>query len=243
LRTEAEQQEHVGNNIEKIFLDCGDSVETKLENFPKYVRIRHLKRFLALYEIFKLVLPVKGSVVECGVYRGFGLMAWAKISSILEVENTGRRIYGFDTFDGFPSVNGRDQSNFKETLPGELRAKSFEELGRLVGEYDSDRWLGHIQKVELIQGDMLKTIPEFVERQQHVVVSLLSLDCDLHEPTKVAIQHFLPRMPKGAVIVFDELDKPIWPGETMAVLETIGIRNLRIRRSEWFPYLSYAVLE
>ena len=170
-------------------------------------------------------------------------MAWAKISSILEVENTGRRIYGFDTFEGFSSVNGRDQSSFKQTLAGELSANSFEELLGLVKEYDSDRWLGHIEKVQLIRGDMLTTIPQFIDQQRHLVVSLLSLDCDLYEPTKVAIQHFSPRMPKGAVIVFDELDKPIWPGETVAVLETIGIRNLRIRRSEWFPYLSHAVLE
>ena len=57
FRTEAEQQ--VGANIARIFEACPDSVETKLENFPKYVRRQHLKRFLAMYEIFKLALPVK----------------------------------------------------------------------------------------------------------------------------------------------------------------------------------------
>ena len=73
LRTEVEQQ--VGKNIESIFLNCSDSVEIKLDNFTKYVRRQHLKRFLALYEVFKLVLPVKGSVIACGVWRGFSLMA------------------------------------------------------------------------------------------------------------------------------------------------------------------------
>jgi len=61
LRTEAERQ--VGPNIERIFNECSDSVEVKLENFPKYVRRNHLKRFLAMYELFKLAMPVKGSVV------------------------------------------------------------------------------------------------------------------------------------------------------------------------------------
>jgi len=41
-------------------------VEIKLENFPKYVRRQHLKRFLALYEIYKRILPVKGSIVSAG---------------------------------------------------------------------------------------------------------------------------------------------------------------------------------
>ncbi|MBI3610076.1 MAG: class I SAM-dependent methyltransferase [Nitrospirae bacterium] len=241
LRTGIEQQ--VGKNIDRIFTDCSDPVEIKLENFPKYVRRQHLKRFLALYEIFKLILPVKGSIVECGVYRGFGLMSWAKLSTILEPENLTRRIYGFDTFEGFPSAHAKDQSEYKKTEEGELASSCYDELLQLIKEYDSDRFLGHIGKAELIRGDMVKTIPEFIEKRQHLVVSLLFLDCDLYEPTKAAIEYFLPRMPKGAVIAFDELDNPIWPGETSALLDTVGVGRLKLRRIEWDPYICYAVLE
>ncbi len=241
FRTETERQ--VGKNIELIFNASADDVETKLENFPKYVRRQHLKRFLALYEIFKLVLPVKGSVIECGVFRGFGLMSWAKLSAILEPENLTRRIYGFDTFEGFPNVSEHDQSRFNCNREGELRADSFGELSQLIKEYDADRFLGHIDKVELIKGDIVRTIPAFLKDYPHLMVSLLFLDCDLYEPTKVAVEHFLPRMPKGSVIAFDELDNPIWPGETQALLDSAGIRNLRIRRLEWDPYIGYALIE
>ena len=241
LRTAAETQ--VGKNVERIFLECPDSVEIKLESFPKYVRRQHLKRFLALYETFKLALPVKGSVVECGVFRGFGLMSWAKLSAILEPENLTRRIYGFDTFQGFPTVGAADQSAFANVQPGELRADSFQELQALIGEYDRDRFLGHLPKVELIQGDIVETIPQFVASHPHLVVSLLFVDCDLFEPTKAALEHFVPRMPKGAVLAFDELDNPIWPGETLAALEVLGLGKLRLRRWEWDPYISFAVLE
>jgi len=233
----------VGKNLARIFCENPDSVSRKLTNFPKYVRREDLRRFMALYEMFKLVLPVKGSVVECGVYRGFSLMTWAKLSSILEPENSMRRVYGFDTFEGFPAVHDRDQSEFKAADVGELRSNSHEELLALIRESDTDRALGVVPKVELIRGDIVRTIPEFVERHQHLVVSLLFLDCDLYEPTKVALEHLVPRMPKGAVLGFDELDKPIWPGETAALLETKGIRGLRLRRLEWEPYVSYAVLE
>ena len=75
------------------------------------------------------------------------------------------------------------------------------------------------------------------------MVSLLFLDVDLYDATQAAIEHFVPRMPKGVVIAFDELDNPIWPGETLALLETIGIRALRLRRLEWDPYIGYAVIE
>src|SRR6185312_2283677 len=122
FKTEAEQK--VGKSLESIFVNCSDSIETKLENFPKYARRQHLKRFLAMYEIFKMILPVKGSIVECGVFRGFSLMSWAKLSTILEPENLTRRIYGFDTFEGFPDVSDKDASRLETAAKGGLCADS-----------------------------------------------------------------------------------------------------------------------
>jgi hypothetical protein len=241
FKTETEQK--VGKQIERIFVSAGGSLETKLEDFPKYVRRQPLKRFLAFYELFKHILPVKGSIVECGVYRGFGLMSWAKLSTILEPENLTRRVYGFDTFEGFPSVHVKDQGDFQQIVPGELHSDSYQELLELIRVYDADRFLGHIPKVELIRGDIARTVPEFVAMRPHLCVSLLFLDCDLYEPTRTAMEHFVPRMPKGAVLAFDELDNPIWPGETMALVESLGIRNLRLQRLEWDPYIGFAVLD
>jgi len=238
-RTEEENQ--AGGQVAEIFDANPESTEIKLENFPKYARRVYLKRFLSMYEVFKLAMPVKGSVVECGVFRGFGLMSWAKISTILEPENLTRRIYGFDTFEGFPSVNEADQRAGAEV--GGLAADSYEELQQLIEEYDRDRFLGHIEKVRMVRGDIAETAPKFVAENPHLVVSLLFIDCDLHEPTKVALETFVPRMPKGAVLAFDELDNPIWPGETMATLESLGLNSLRLRRLDWDPYISYAILE
>jgi hypothetical protein len=241
LRTPVEAE--VGKNIERIFTECSDPVEIKLQNFPKYVRRQHLKRFLAMYELFKLALPVKGSVIECGVFRGFGVMTWAKLSAMLEPENLTRRIYGFDTFEGFPTIGDKDRSDFANPEVGELRASSHAELLQLIAEYDRDRFLGHLPKVELIAGDITKTAPEFIESHPHVVVSLLFIDCDLYEPTRAALKAFLPRMPKGAIVAFDELDNPIWPGETLAALDDDVLKGLRLRRLEWDPYIAYAVIE
>jgi hypothetical protein len=237
FRTPIERE--VGKNVERIFNESPDPIEIKLENFPKYVRRQHLKRFLAMYEIFKLVLPIKGSIVECGIFRGFGIMTWAKLSTMLEPENLTRRIYGFDNFEGFPSVSKQDTNPIAMPKKGEFYANTYDELQALIEEYDKDRFLGHIDKVHLIRGDATQTIPQFVADNPHIIVSLLFLDFDLYEPTKVAIETFLPRMPKGAVIAFDELDNPIWPGETQALLDTVGINRLELRRIEWDPYIAY----
>jgi hypothetical protein len=237
FRTDVEEE--IGKNMERIFNACADSIEIKLENFPKYVRRQHLKRFLAMYEIFKLILPVKGSIVECGVFKGFSLMAWAKLSAMLEPENLTRRIYGFDSFEGFPSVNEKDSNPVATPEQGGFYSNSYDELRALIEEYDKDRFLGHIKKVNLIRGDATETIPKFLAENLHLVVSLLFLDFDLYEPTRAAIENFLPRMPKGAVIAFDELDNPIWPGETQALLDSVGINRLELQRFEWDPYIAY----
>ncbi|MBO6639960.1 MAG: class I SAM-dependent methyltransferase [Roseitalea sp.] len=242
FRTTAEQQE--GAHNQRIFENNPSTWETKMENFPKYVRRQNLTRFMALYEIFKRAQSVKGSVVECGVNHGFGLMSWAKFSAILEPVNLTRRIYGFDTFEGFPGLSSEDRAaasmHIKE---GDLAADVHDELLQLVDVYNSSRFIGHVDKVKLIKGDATKTIPTFIEEHPHVLVSLLFMDFDLYEPTKVALEHFLPRMPKGAVVAFDELDNPMWPGETLAMLESHAKRPLRIERLDFDPYIGFAVLD
>jgi len=242
LRTGAEALE--GSRNRALFEANPSSWETKMENFPKYVRRQNLTRFLALYEIFKRILPVKGSIVECGVNHGFGLMSWAKFSAIMEPVNLTRRIYGFDTFQGFPDVGDKDRSvSSMHVKQGDLKAEVYDELTQLVDIYDSTRFIGHVNKVKLVRGDATKTIPQFVQDNPHVMVSLLFMDFDLYEPTKVALDTFLPRMPKSAVLAFDQLDNPLWPGETLAMLEAHLRRPLRIERVEFDPYIGFAVLD
>ena len=239
LRTAAEKEEAGRNRA--CFERNPSSWETKLENFPKYVRRQNLTRFLALYEIFKLVLPVKGSIVECGVHHGFGIMTWARLSGILEPVNLTRRIYGFDTFSGFPRLTEQDRSAASSHVQvGDLYADSHDEILELAAINDSTRFLGHVPKVQLVKGDATQTIPQFVRETPHLLVSLLYLDFDLYEPTKVALEHFLPRMPKGAIVAFDELDNPLWPGETVAMLEVLERYKLRIQRLPFDPYIGYA---
>ena len=240
LRTAAEEQ--AGPALAGVFERNADRLQVRLENFPKYVRRKTVTRFITLYELFKLGLEVKGSVVECGVFQGFGLMTWAHLSAVLEPANLTRRIYGFDTFEGFPSVSAKDANPRLTPETGGLRASSYDELLELIDIYDQDRFLGHVDKVHLIKGDIAVTVPKFLDAHQHLVVSLLFLDADLYEPTKVALEHFLPRMPRGAILAFDELDNPIWPGETQAAIDAVGLGKLQLRRFPWDPYVGYAVL-
>lgn len=237
LRTDDESDSEVA--LAASFEASPSSTVTKLANFPRYVRRQDLKKFLVRYELFKHVLNVKGSIIECGVHEGFGLMSWYHCSTALEPENLTRRIVGFDTFSGFPTLVAEDQGA-DDISVGDLAADSEAELRELVEVHDRNRFLGHIEKVRLVRGDAATTMPAYLDAHPETVVSLLFLDFDLYEPTKVALETFLPRMPRGSVVAFDELDNPRWPGETLAAIDAAGLRNLELKRLPWDPYVSWA---
>lgn len=231
--------------MEAVFNSGSEEIYEKIDAFPKYATRQSIAKFLTKYEIFKQIKNVNGSIVECGVLHGGGLMAWAKMSSIFEPVNHTRRIIGFDTFQGFASITQKDTETGDSIHFGQGRMKgsSYDELIKVIELYDLNRPLNHIPKVELIQGDISETVPDYIKAHPHLVVSLLYLDVVIYEPTKAALEAFLPRMVKGSIIAFDELNAELYPGETLAVDEVIGLRNLKIRRFEFDSYVSYAVLE
>ena len=238
-------EENVVNDLCQAFEESCLPVAQRLETFPRHVRRQDLARFLVRYEIFKLNLGVHGSVVECGVFAGGGLMTWAQCSSILEPYNHTRRVIGFDTFAGFPTIHEKDTSSGTSEYLHEgafdTSSKIVGELNRLASIHDRNRPLGHIPKIELVQGDSCDTIPQYLELNPHLLISLLYLDFDLYEPTKVALEHLLPRVVRGGVVAFDELNSPHFPGETLAFIEAAGITSGPLSRFASDPYISYFV--
>lgn len=220
--------------------------DTRFLSFTKYVRRHELARFIVQYELFKRISNVKGSIVECGVHHGSGVMAWAKLSEILEPYNYLRKIYGFDTFTGFPSVTDVDaKSNQDVARVGYLNPDYdvISELGECISDFNQTRLLNYQDKIALVQGDAIETIPRFLSQNPHALISLLYLDFDLYEPTLLALREFLPRMPLGAVIAFDELNDPKWPGETAALLDALDINRYRLESLPFEPHISWITLE
>lgn len=230
---------NINKRLAETFNEGIGSLSHRLDNFPKFARRQKITRFLCLYEIFKEIINVKGSIVECGVNSGFSLFTWAHLSSILEMNNITRMIYGFDTFDGFSSTSEIDNSIYHEPKDGDMTKNSYEELGKLIEIFNDNRFLGNLPKIKLIKGDVTKTAPKFLEQNKHLLVAMLFIDLDLYEPTKVALQTFLPRMHKGSILVMDEIDHPQWPGETLALLEELNIKDVEIKRVAFDPYISY----
>lgn len=241
------QEESYSKRQTRYFEESTVPLWDKLDNFTKYVARQNIARFLFHDHIFRQVLDVHGSIFECGVFQGSGLFTWGMLSAIYEPYNYQRTIVGFDTFDGFPSLTDTDlKATDKSTALGigGFRVEGiYEDIAKAIELYDQNRPLNHIKKIHLVKGDANTTVPQYLADNAHTVVSLLYLDFDIYQPTLTVLHNVIDRMPKGAIIAFDELNNPQWPGETLAVSEVLGLRNLRIRRFPFEPCRSYAVIE
>jgi Macrocin-O-methyltransferase (TylF) len=234
--------------MEQYWTESPGSANAKLENFTKYVGREALTKFLARTELFLKQLHVHGSIVELGVARGASLMTWVHLSEIYEPVNYTREIIGFDTFAGIPTLDERDitfegRSSMLETGGFLVEPGMKTDIERALRIHNLTRYLAHISKVLLVEGDIEETLPTFLSRNPHLIVSLLHIDVDIYKSTKKGLELLLSRVPKGGLIVFDEINNRKFPGETIALHEVLGISSLRIQRLHYCPCVSYVVIE
>jgi len=217
----------------------------KFTNFPVFTSRQTMTRMLVRYELFKMVQDVTGSIFECGVLMGGGLFAFAHYSSIFEPVNAQRRVVGFDTFQGLPNIHEKDKADSysSKKFENSMAYDSKEMLSNAAEIHDSNRFLSHLPKVELVKGNVEDTLPQYFKDNPHALVSLLYIDMDLYEGCKAALRECIPRMPKGAVVAFDEFACERWPGETVAFLEEMDIRKVSLKRFSFDSYVSYFVIE
>lgn len=200
-----------------------------------------LSRLLYLNNLYQKIVEVPGVVCEFGVQWGATLSQLINLRSIYEPFNQSRVICGFDTFEGFASVHKKDgNTNYRA---GDLATlERYEEtLSRLLVLMESFAPQPHIKKHELIKGDASITIDKWLYDNPHAIISMAIFDMDLYEPTKKVLEKIIPRLTKGSVLAFDELNCPFFPGETRALDEILGLNNLKLRRNSLSPYSCWAV--
>ena len=230
-------------DLQAFYSRDDSSVLTRLRSFALYAPRQVVSDFLVRYELFKMQLEIPGSIFELGVFNGQGLMTYAQCSAILEPNNVSRRIYGFDTFEGFTDIAKSDATSRSAFMkPGGYSISSFDRLTEAIALYDRNRFIGHVPKVELIRGDVTETLKTFLDQNPHVIPSLIHFDMDVYKPTRAAIELLVPRMPKGAVVVFDELNLKDFPGETAALLESLSVNNIALKRLPFCSRISYYVV-
>ncbi len=171
-----------------------------------------LGKFLAHYELFRLALAAPGAIVECGVFKGASLARFAMLRRLF-TSAAERPIVAFDSFGPFPVTAHEPDQALRERFITAAGGESIstDQLRQVLARKGCD------ENVELIAGDITRTVPEYVAKHPELTISLLNLDTDLYEPAQVILEQLYPRIAPGGILLLD--DYGVFPGETQAVDE------------------------
>lgn len=183
--------------------------------------ITRLAKMIAHYELYKSVIDLPGHVVECGVYKGASLIRFATFREILESPYS-RKILGFDAFGKFPKQ--------QDTLDASFIAKFEQEggIGISIDELIKVFQYKSFSNIELIPGDILVTIPQYIEEHPELKISLLHIDVDVYQPSVVILNNLYDKVVKGGLVVFDDFGTVA--GETRAIDEFFSGKEITINK-------------
>lgn len=228
----------------ELFSQCPVPAEILINHLGLLLNRMCLSRVLFLDELYRQIVDVPGSIIEFGVRWGQSLALYSNLRALYEPYNSSRMIVGFDTFEGFPSVAPEDgDAPIIKVGTFAVAPKHEVYLAKLLAHYENTAPRGGTTRFSLIKGDATKTLPKYLADHPETVIALAYFDFDIYEPTKVCLESILPYLTKGSIVAFDELNKDVTPGETVAVREVLGLGRYRLRRSPYRAFPSYFVVE
>ncbi len=178
-----------------------------------------IKRRLALFGKMALSFPVtvtnsyllakecidkniEGDFVECGVFAGTQIAAMA-----LANQNSGmkKKIHLFDSFEGIPQAGPNDDESITSCIGKGDGKGSLVTTGVSVCSVKAvQRHMGHwkIDPKQLVyyKGWFQNTVSKVSIKK----ISLLRLDGDLYESTKVCLQYLHPLVSRGGYVIIDD---------------------------------------
>ena len=187
-----------------------------------YSSINFGRNLLGLKEYFEHIWEktgTQGCIVELGFGYGSTFLILADIA-----EKSGVRIFGFDSFKGFPEPSKFDAS-LRNPKRGEWSHRSYLEANRQLEEFGfSSSFI--LKDVELLEGFVEDTLKDFSPPP----ISLVHVDLDLGSGYDIALRTLWPFLMEKGIVCFDEYADPKWPGATQVIDTFCAMHNLEIQK-------------
>lgn len=175
---------------------------------------------------------VHGDIVECGLGEG---NTFAMLACLIGIEDRKppRKLWGFDSFEGWPEPTPFDASP-RNPRKGEWTVSEEMVTRRLEESKISEKFPG--LKIEIVKGFLDASLPNFANSiMLRRPIALLHLDVDLYQGYRDGLKHLFPMVAVGGLVLFDEYrefhpelpgygDKEKWPGCSKAVDEYFANR-------------------
>ena len=196
--------------------------------FPIYHKCKafsmtSVERMYSLYKAIEYIhqYQIPGDIVECGNWRGGSVMLSAM--TLQKLNDTNKKIYLYDTFEGMSAPTSADITHYNETAKENLRkikrylTVSLEGVKANVYStaYPKENFI-------FIKGKVEETIPGILPAQ----IALLRLDTDWYESTYHELKYLFPLISKGGILLVD--DYGFWQGARKAVDQYIRENNIQI---------------
>lgn len=193
-------------------------------------------KLISKYFFADMTKNIPGDIVELGVFKGSGMIAWLKALELSSVNH--KKVLGFDFFDDeglLQSISTED----KEVMRSLFSDRDFDPKG-----YDavlqSSLVNAKFSNFELIKGDVTETAPVYLEQNPGFRASIINFDMDIEEPTEFCLDLLWPRLCKGGVLVFDEYAINEWT-ESNAVDRFCERHQLELKSTPYFAPSAYLV--
>ena len=197
--------------------------------------VTRISKLVYHYEIYKKITSLPGDIIECGVFKGISLVRFLTFRNFLE-NNYSRKIYGFDSFGKFPKSKKPISSDKKFIKDWERKDGNSIDINELNDVLKNKEF----KNFELVKGDVKNTIPKLLKKRPELMISLLHLDMDVYEPTKLVLNKLFKHVVRGGIILID--DYSCINGATKIINEFLSLnKNLEIKKLNFYHRPSFII--
>ena len=161
---------------------------------------------------------IDGDIVECGVWRGGSMMAIAR--TLLQAADRDRTLHLYDTFSGMPPATDVDRDFLDQAAADQLDSQDKQDPKSVWCYSGLDEVKANLSKtsypatnLRFVQGKVEDTLLDDLPEK----ISMLRLDTDWYESTKVCLEQLYPRLVPGGILIIDDYGH--WQGCQKAVDE------------------------
>lgn len=225
-------------NNEQTIINTNQAIYDAFNTFIFSDDIKVLSKLIARSQLLYQTKDIPGDIVECGVFKGSGILSWLKLKTII-TPNAFKKVVGFDIFDTellLSSLSGIDKTRMSELFNGrDFSHKDgyktyLESICKEVGFNEKD--------FELVSGDISISADEFCKKRPGFKISILYLDMDLEKPTYDALNAFWERVSIGGLVVFDEYAYHQW-SESIGVDRFVQSKKLVVKTLDYMCPTAY----